>query len=231
MSFRIRGVSLALLLATAAPAAALGGEVNVSGIGGVFGVPVTSMKERRNMTVVRQQYDFSCGAAAVATLLSYHYGRPTTEEQVFRAMYAAGDKKTIQQRGFSMLEMKRYLDGLGYHSDGFRLKLERLQKIGVPVITLITTNGYTHFVVVKGMADGKILVGDPAFGVTVLDQATFETIWSGTILAIRDEPYEARKQFNKVVDWNVRPQAPVGNGVGRQGLSTFTLHLPGPRDF
>lgn len=231
MRFKFRGVSLALALATVVPATALGGEVSLSGIGGVFGVPVTSMKERRTMTVVRQQYDFSCGAAAVATLLSYHYDRPTTEEEVFRAMYVSGNKETIQKRGFSMLEMKRYLDGLGYHSDGFRLKLERLQKIGVPVITLITVNGYTHFVVVKGMADGRVLVGDPAFGVTVLSQDGFESVWSGTILAIRDEPYEARKQFNKVVDWNVRPQAPIGNRLGRQGLSSFTLHLPGPRDF
>ena len=38
--------------------------------GGVleFGLPVTSMLGRRFETVIRQQYDFSCGSAALATL-------------------------------------------------------------------------------------------------------------------------------------------------------------------
>ncbi|RYF14189.1 MAG: peptidase C39, partial [Oxalobacteraceae bacterium] len=43
-----------------------------------FTAPVTSLIGRRFETVVRQQYDFSCGSAALATLLRYHYDDPQT---------------------------------------------------------------------------------------------------------------------------------------------------------
>lgn len=213
------------------PVGATAGEVTATAVGGVFGVPVTSMKELRTSRVVMQQYDFSCGAAAVATLLSFHYNRPTAEYGVFKTMFDKGDQAVIRERGFSMLDMKGYFESLGYHADGFRLKLDRLQAIGVPVITLVDIGGYKHFVVVKGMDDGRVLVGDPAFGTSVMDKDYFAGIWSGTILAIRDKPQEARKQFNQQVDWKVRPRAPIGHGVARDGISAFTRYLPSPRGF
>src|SRR5208283_4171640 len=76
-------------------------------------VPLHSIKQLKLMRAFRttwhQQYDFSCGSAAVATLLSFHYGRPTNETTVFKAMFAAGDQARIQVQGFSLLDMKRYL--------------------------------------------------------------------------------------------------------------------------
>ena len=38
-----------------------------------FAMPVTSLIGRRFETVVRQQYDFSCGSAALATFFFYDY--------------------------------------------------------------------------------------------------------------------------------------------------------------
>ena len=66
---------------------------------------VVSYRDIPFRTVVRQRYDFSCGSAALATLLRYHYNRDVGEEQVFRAMYAAGDPCVIQPVGFSLLDM------------------------------------------------------------------------------------------------------------------------------
>src|ERR1700739_1489884 len=63
--------------------------------------PVHSMLERRFQTVVRQRYDFSCGSAALATLMRYHYGKPTSEEFVFLGMWNTGDQARIRQLGFS----------------------------------------------------------------------------------------------------------------------------------
>ena len=231
MRRNVRYIYLALGLSLVPAANANAGEVMATAMGGIFNVPVTSMKELRTARVVMQQYDFSCGAAAVATLLTFHYNRPIGEYTIFKTMFDNGDQAVIRDRGFSMLDMKTYLESLGYHADGFRLKLDRLQKIGVPVITLVDIDGYKHFVVVKGMDDGRVLVGDPAFGASVMDKEYFASIWSGTVLAIRDKPLEARKQFNQEVDWKVRPRAPIGNGVARDGISAFTRYLPSSRDF
>ena len=73
-------------------------------------MPVRSMQELRFVETVRQGNDFSCGSAAIATLLTYHYERPTTELQVFEKMWNQGNKKKIREHGFSMLDMKHYLE-------------------------------------------------------------------------------------------------------------------------
>ena len=60
--------------------------------GGDYSVRVVSVKEARFRTTVRQQYDFSCGSAATATLLTFQYGMPVSEAEVFMQMYARGDR-------------------------------------------------------------------------------------------------------------------------------------------
>src|SRR5690606_40798166 len=59
--------------------------------------------------VCSSDLDFSCGSAATATLLTYQYGHPVTELEVFRQMYAQGDQARIRKEGFSLLDMRRYL--------------------------------------------------------------------------------------------------------------------------
>lgn len=208
------------------------GETRMWGAGGSFSVKLTSLKELRWKTVVRQQYDFSCGSAAVATLLSYHYDTPVTEAEVFEEMFLSGDQAKIQADGFSMLDMKRFLDKRGLQSDGFRMTLDKLARIGVPGIVLINTRGYLHFVVVKGIEDDRVVVADPALGTTVWSRENFETVWGGGIvLAARNEIETARQNFNEAEDWRVRPKSPIGEGVDRAGISSFTLHLPGRNEF
>ncbi|MDV3239210.1 MAG: C39 family peptidase [Gammaproteobacteria bacterium] len=206
---------------------AAAGTLRIQGAGGAFSLPVTSLKEARLRTVVRQQYDFSCGSAAVATLLTYHYDRPVSEAEAFEFMYRTGDQEKIRREGFSMLDMKRFLDDRGLRSDGFRLNLDRLAEIGVPGIALVDTHGYRHFVVVRGMRQGKVLLADPAAGSVAVDRADFERIWNGVLLAARSELETARRHFNDSRDWQAWPDAPIAQGVDRAGLGMFTLSLPG----
>ena len=208
------------------------GETRMWGAGGAFSLKLTSLKELRWKTVIRQQYDFSCGSAAVATLLSYHYDTPVTEAEVFEEMFLTGDQAKIQTDGFSMLDMKRFLDKRGLKSDGFRMTLDKLARIGVPGIVLINTRGYLHFVVVKGIENDRVVVADPALGTTVWSRENFESVWGGGIvLAARNEIETARQNFNDAEDWRVRPKSPISEGVDRAGISSFTLHLPGRNEF
>lgn len=194
-------------------------------------VPVTSLAEERWERVIPQQYDFSCGSAAVATLLTYHYGIPTTEEEVFRTMFRQGDQQRIRAQGFSLLDMKRYLDSLGLNAGGFRMTVDDIARIGVPVIVLVNTGGYRHFVVVKGVRDGEVLAGDPAGGAAIVSRELFENIWTGIALGARDRIEVARSNFNDPADWALRPQAPIGRAVNRTGLGLYTLTLPGRSEF
>lgn len=198
-------------------------DMQLTGFGGSFNVPVVSIREGRFQTVIRQQYDFSCGSAALASLLTFHYDRPTTEEETFTSMYQAGDQEKIQHQGFSLLDMKAYLARIGLTADGFRMTLDKLEEIGVPVITLINMRGYRHFVVIKGVRDGEVVVGDPALGVRIYKTEEIEAMWSGVVFLVRNDARLARSYFNHHRDWRVRQKAPFGTALTRDSLANFTL--------
>ena len=126
--------------------------------GGAFSVPVVSMKEQRFQKTLHQQYDFSCGSAALATLLTHHYNFPVSEQDVFREMFTRGDQAKIKKEGFSLLDIKNYLANHGFDADGYVAELDKLSVAKVPAIVLIKEQGYYHFVVVKGLRDGRVLI-------------------------------------------------------------------------
>lgn len=232
--FAVRGIiqglgSLAVILLTIASGQA--GELPVSVGGGLFSVPVKSVKESRFETVIKQRYDFSCGAAAVATLLTFYYDRPTTEQDAFLAMYEAGDKNQIKTAGFSLFDMKRYLESKSLRADGFKIGLDKLATASIPAITIIETNGFRHFIIVKGITDKEVLVGDPALGTKIYSRADFEAVWKDVVFVIRDELEVAQSNFNDERDWRVRQAAPIGTAVTRDSVGTFTLMLPASNEF
>ncbi len=221
-------IGLASVLAcTVIPAAAL----ELPGIGGVrLNVPASSLKAIRFRSTLRQQYDFSCGSAALATLLTHHYGQPVTEQQVFEQMYLRGDQKKIRREGFSMLDMQRFLAARGLRADGFRLPLQKLIDARVPAIVLVADKGYHHFVVVKGVAGGRILLGDPSSGTRAMSVAAFETIWVGKLLFVI-HGHTGPVLFNSLADWRAAPGAPLASAIDRSAVAALTLPKHGPGDF
>lgn len=215
-----------LLLAAAVPAPAA--DLNVPSAGS-YALPVTSLKAARFRTTVPQQYDFSCGSAATATLLTYQYGEPATEAEVFARMYRQGDQARIRTHGFSLRDMQRYLAGRGFQADGFEVPLELLAKEKLPAIVLLNDRGYRHFVVVKGMRDGRILLGDPARGTRAMSRSRFDHLWDNRVVfVIRNRRETAR--FNHPDDWRTAPVAPLQLGVPRDGLRDIVLPKRGPGD-
>ena len=116
--------------------------------GGAFSVPVDSINDLRFRNTLQQQYDFSCGSAALATLLTHHYSYPVSEQNVFSEMFEHGDKVKIRKEGFSLLDMKAYLEARGFQADGFVAEIDQLLTAGIPAIALIQDHGYNHFVVI-----------------------------------------------------------------------------------
>lgn len=220
------GIALCAIAATAVPARA---EVQLSReTGGDFSVKVMSWWEIPFRTVVRQRYDFSCGSAAVATLLTHHYGRKTDEMAAFKAMWATGDQELIRKVGFSMFDMKNYLTSLGYRTEGFKLSVDKLKTIKRPVIVLIDLKGFKHFVVVKGVIGDRILTGDSALGLTQYSVEDFGKMWNGIALVIVDAPDGKPPRYNLAGDWGPWSRAPLE--AGHESLAVhvndLTMHLP-----
>ncbi len=216
--------------ALAATFAARAGSADVRvPFSGSYTMQLTSLKEARFKTTVRQQYDFSCGSAATATLLTYQYGHRVSEAEVFRQMYASGDKARIRTQGFSLLDMRRYLQSQGYQADGFELPLDKLFEEGLPAIVLLNDRGYRHFVVVKGLRGGRVLVGDPSRGTRAIARKDFDRLWDNHVLFVVHNRRELAA-FNQPRDWRSAPAAPLALGIQRQGLQTIVMPRRGPGD-
>ena len=220
---------VALLVGLMAGAAAGTVELPVQ-VGGAYSIPVTSLAEERTRSTVRQQYDFSCGSAAISTLLTHHYGQRVDEQAVFEAMFDAGDREKIKVEGFSLLDMKRYLEARGYQADGFEAPLDSLSSAGIPAVVLLNENGYNHFVVVKGLREGRVLFGDPASGTRSMPRVAFEQKWANQILFVVSNRQE-QARFNADSDWQASPRAPLAAGVGGHSQSAFGLPKLSPADF
>ena len=177
--------------------------------GGGFNVPMSTMLDRRFYTVVRQQYDYSCGSASLATLLRYHYGVQIDEQVAFAGMWDQGDQAAIRQNGFSLLDMKRFLEANDLAADGFRVSLDQVAQTGVPGIALTVTKGYRHFVVIKGVSDRSVLVGDPSRGLVRYSREEFSEIWDGLFFVIVSAREIGSASFNRQAQWSAVGAAPV----------------------
>ena len=192
-----------------------------------YTVNVMSWWEIPFRSVVRQAYDFSCGSAAVATLLTHHYGRPTPEREAFSQMWKDGDQAAIRKVGFSMFDMKNFMESHGYKADGYRLSIADLGKSGRPSIVLLDLKGFKHFVVVKGVRGDTVLVGDPMLGLTKYSAEDFHKYWNNIALVVREAPGGKRPRFDLASDWNPWSTAPMDeDGDLRLATGDLTNHLP-----
>lgn len=215
-------LAAALALLSNAPANA---QVAIVEGGANYSLNVISMRDIPFRTVVRQQYDYSCGSAALATLLSYHYGLRVNEGQIFKSMYEHGDQAKIREVGFSLLDMKRYLESHGLAADGYRANFDQLAAAKAPALLVVRTGTYRHFVVLKGVRDGKVLIGDPALGLKIYDREEFMQMWNGIAFAIHDSSTRD-PSYNREEEWRPWAIAPLGMPLDDRSLSSFTRELP-----
>jgi len=139
---------------------------------------VQSLQEMRQAQVVRQKWDLSCGSAALSTLLTFHLGDPVSEADIITSILRRSDPVRIRARqGFSLLDLKRFAESRGHQADGYgRLNMQQLQRMG-PAIVPTRIDGYDHFVVFRGVQDGRVVVADPAFGNRSMTVEQFEALW------------------------------------------------------
>jgi len=162
-----------------------GATLTVRGpFGGYLRKEVVSLREARYRGMVPQRYDFSCGAASLATIMKFYYGLEVSEEEIVKGMIELGDEEKIKKDGFSLLDLKRYANKRGFVANGYRIKVEDLHKLKIPAIVLLNTRGYSHFVVLKGAKGGQVYVADPAAGNRGLRLGDFKQGWNGIIFVI-----------------------------------------------
>jgi uncharacterized protein len=145
--------------------------------------PVRSLLEIRQEGVIVQKWETSCAAAALATVLTFYQNDPVTEKFVAQRMLRATDPIKVKFRGgFSLLDMKRFVETRGFKGTGYKgLKFEELLTLSNPIVP-IDFYGNAHFIVVRGLdPSGRVDIADPGFGNTSMFVSEFQSVWKGGI--------------------------------------------------
>jgi hypothetical protein len=191
-----------------------------------------SMKDLRDQNVVRQRYDFSCGAAALATILNYGFGDSVSEPQLLQDLFdvlSEDEREIVRSEGFSLLHLQRVAQARDYNADGFRLTPEQLSLLGGPVIVYIEPYGYRHFAVLRGVRGNRVYLADPSRGNIRMPMYQFVDSWlqedgTGIIFAVEpatglpDEPSPlpvAGESFAPPEVMTALEMLAVGSFVGR----------------
>lgn len=163
-------------------------------------VKVQSWKEKRDLNIVKQDFDYSCGAASVATLLNNFYGQNISEKDILDAMQK-------EEMAASFYDMQTILPQFGFFAKGYALSFDELVKIKIPVIVYLHYRKNNHFSVLKGIDNNTVLLADPSLGHISMSKEQFIQSWhtanentAGKILAIlpaKDEIKNNSEFFNK----------------------------------
>ncbi|RZA04430.1 MAG: peptidase, partial [Moraxellaceae bacterium] len=152
-------------------------------------VQVKPAVEQQFRGIVKQAYDYSCGSAALTTLLNGYIGEKLTEQETMNGLLRYGEyDRIVERRSFSLLDMKRFVTALGYSSGGFKGQFSDLVKLDKPAIVPIAYAGFKHFVVFKDYQKGRVFVADPALGNLSFSAEHFQEIWDNNTLFIIEPP-------------------------------------------
>jgi hypothetical protein len=144
-------------------------------------VPVRSVAEIKRSGVVMQGFDYSCGAASLATLLTYGLDDPVAEYPILKEVMQAaseGERALLTQKGLSLLDLQRIAEKRGHKAQGFRIRADQLAKLTRPVIVYIKPRGYEHFAVLKGVVGDRVYLADPARGNVRMPLYQFFDMWA-----------------------------------------------------
>lgn len=186
----MRIIALAFLLCMASVSEAAQMPLSVLPGGAVIYKPVQSIRERKFADLVQQKTDFSCGAASLATILRQAYWLDVDEQHVIEGMLANADQDLVRTQGFSMLDMKRYVESLGMRARGYRVAADTLHSIRIPVVVLMDIRAYKHFVVMQKVDQGWVYIGDPVLGHKRFKLDDFVKGWNGIIFAVIGQGYD-----------------------------------------
>ncbi len=136
-----------------------------------FGFRVQSLQELHNQNVIRQQFEESCGASSLATLLNLFGIKQYQEQEILNVLNQKTDMLSFQ-------ELQKAATILGYDTKGFQLSREILQRTAYPLLVRIEDDPrFPHFVVIMNFKGDFLKVFDPNFGEYISTKKEFYSIW------------------------------------------------------
>ena len=160
--------------------------------------PLQTWKALREQNVVMQQFDYSCGASALATLMRYYFQDEVTESEVLEDITGHLDETTLDLRkenGFSLLDLKNYAERRGYQALGAKLKLSTLPKLRGPILVYLEPLESRHFAILRGLKEDRVFLADPSRGNLRMSVTQFSQEWSGIALILGKKNFEPPAEY------------------------------------
>lgn len=163
-----------------------------------FQKDIQSIYDFKTQNITMQKRDYSCGAAALATLLQYYFDDPITEEKILLDIFkhlpndSLATKRSI---GLSMLDLKEYATRHGYQAIGIKLTPSQLKNLKIPILAFVSSKGYKHFLVINQIIEDRILLSDPSLGNIRMPIYKFMDEFSGIALIILKEGFNYQEKF------------------------------------
>jgi len=141
---------------------------------------VASWRDLQRRNVVMQQRDYSCGAAALATLAKYYLGDNVDEAHFLRLLdqiLTPAEVKDRIENGLALSDLRRAAVKSGYEAAVAKLSLEKLFEAKAPLLVGIEVDDFKHFVVYRGFDGYWVYLADPIRGNVRLPAADFRNQW------------------------------------------------------
>ena len=133
---------------------------------------------RRDAEVVRQQRDYSCGLAALATLLRFD-GVHLDENELLEQLLEGRPGRRVDDGGVSLADLAWLAAQQGFPARGYYLDSAALRNLRQPVIVALEVNGRAHFSVLRSVSDdGVAHLADPSWGNHRVAAWEFSTMFS-----------------------------------------------------
>ncbi len=134
--------------------------------------------QRRN--IVMQERDYSCGAAALATLVKYYVGDDVDETFFLKELDHILTAEEVVDRvknGLALSDLRKVAVRTGYQAVVAKLSFEKLIEAKAPLLVGIEVDGYKHFVVYRGFDGYWVYLADPIRGNLRIKGHEFQSQW------------------------------------------------------
>lgn len=157
---------------------------------------VKSYQELKNERVIRQNYEQSCGASSLATMINLIDDENLSEFDVLKLM----SEQELKTDMVSFADLETVLLKLGYENKSYKINKENLDKlINIPMIVKIEDDPrFPHFIVLIKHKGDFLEILDPSHGRYTSSKREFLRLWDredkgGYALLIK--PKKEKKDF------------------------------------
>ena len=160
-------------------------------------LPIQDWKSLKDQGLVKQQYDYSCGASSLATIFQHFYAHPLEEKEILEQMNNDEGMATFA-------DMARVAEHYGYRAQGIATHYDTLINLQIPAVVYLNHRRNDHFSVLRRVTPTHVYLADSSWGNRILTRRQFEQMWhtrddahySGRVLLILPTNPTKKSQIN-----------------------------------